>query len=166
MSPQRIIGGPNGGLPWPRISEDFKHLKRETMGHPMVVGNTTFKEFPKTLPGRFHSVVSRKDTRSDDENVLYSNTPNDAIIEAQNRSADGKVFVIGGATIYDALFGLADEIIVTRIQIDLNNGPIFPQFEDIFHLKSVRPKKENHKLKYQFEWWVKNPDDLENKHFS
>jgi dihydrofolate reductase len=159
MSPQRIIGGPEGGLPWPRIPEDFKHFKKETMGHPLVVGNTTFKEFPKPLPGRFHSVVSRKKTESNNENVLYSPTPDDALIEAKNRSTGGKVFIIGGATIYDVLLGLADEIILTKIQIDLKDGPTFPRYQDLFHLKEIRRKKGDHDLNYEFQRWVRNPDE-------
>jgi dihydrofolate reductase len=167
MNQSRIIGGPNGELPWPHIPEDFKHFKKETSGFPVIVGRKTQDEIVarlgKPLPGRFTSVVSReiKETYSD-ENMVYSTSPNEALLEAQIRArteSKEKVFVIGGASIYDSMLGLTDEIIVTKMKIELPDGPRFPQFEDIFHLKEVRYKQQEHKMDYEFQWWVRNPDD-------
>lgn len=159
MNPQRIIGGPEGELPWPRISEDFKHFKSQTTGHPVIVGRTTFDEIVerlgKPLPRRFCSVVSRsRPNEFPESQVAISGNPNDALLRARDRALD-KVFVIGGATIYDTLLGLVDEILVTRIFIELPDGPRFPQFEDIFERVGVEEQTEEHELRYQFEHWVR-----------
>lgn len=167
MSPQRIIGDPQGGISWVnrgyKIPEDFKFFKKKTFGSPIVMGNTTFKEFPRPLPGRLHCVVSRTRNTSNNEDVKYFTNPNEALVKAKNTTKTRKVFVIGGATIYDSLLCFCDEILVTRIQIDLNDGSLFSQFEDIFHLHSSRNQTEEHELKYVFERWVRNESELEHK---
>ncbi len=42
--------GAGGGIPW-RIPADFAHFKRVTVGHPLVLGRTTFEGIGKPLPG-------------------------------------------------------------------------------------------------------------------
>jgi len=154
MNPQRIIGRPEGGLPW-RISEDQKHFKRTTMGHPMIVGRKTFAEFGNPLPGRIHLVVTRNNLRyHDPAHVRFLHSVSTAHQMANKIAIHEKVFVIGGATIYDLSLGLVDEILVTRIQIDLPDGPKFPKFEDVFDLTEVKPQTEDYELEYQFERWV------------
>jgi dihydrofolate reductase len=166
MGNDRIIGDPNGGIPWvnigKRISEDFKHFKQMTMGSPMVVGRKTFEEFPKPLPGRLHCVVSGSEHDSDDENVIYFKNPNQAIITATERSRTGKVFIIGGATIYDHFLNVipsCDEILLTQIDINLPDGPKFPDFKSRFHLVDSRRQQEAHELDYEFQTWVRDRDE-------
>ena len=43
--------GADGGIPW-RIPADFAHFKRVTVGHPLVLGRTTFEGIGKPLPDR------------------------------------------------------------------------------------------------------------------
>ena len=160
MSHQRIIGNPDGELPW-YIPEDFKHFKRETEGHPVVVGRKTFDEIVarlgKPLPGRFNSVVSKTPNDLFPKNqVEFSDNPEDALIRASRRATNGKVFVIGGASIYKRLLGLFDEVLITRVFIELSDGPEFPDFELLFDRKKIVKKTEAHDLEYQFEWW-ENP---------
>ena len=45
--------GVDGGLPW-RLPEDLAHFKQLTMGHPMVMGRTTFESIGRPLPGSHH----------------------------------------------------------------------------------------------------------------
>ena len=46
--------GKAGGLPW-RLPEDLAHLKRTTIGHPVIMGRKTWDSLPpkfRPLPGR------------------------------------------------------------------------------------------------------------------
>jgi len=58
--------GRDGGIPW-RIPPDFAHFKRVTVGHPLVLGRTTFEGIgkPEQLLGNLAGFWSR---RIDDAN--------------------------------------------------------------------------------------------------
>lgn len=163
MNQERIIGGSNGGLPWPKISEDFRHFKKQTQGHPVIVGRKTFEEIfkklNKPLPNRFNIVVSRN-TRvcEENKNLTSADSPHDALLKARSKAKElevDKIFIIGGSSIYEDFIDLVDEIMVTKIQIPLPSGPEFPVFEDSFKLGSIRVQFEAHSLKYQFEHWFR-----------
>jgi len=49
--------GANGQLPW-HFSEDLKHFKRLTLGHPVIMGRRTWESLPGALPGRDNIVVT------------------------------------------------------------------------------------------------------------
>ena len=149
-----VIGSIDGGLPWPPISEDFKHFKKETMGHPMIVGGITFREFPKPLPGRDHIVVARKNIGLTNlERVHHVIDIQHSLSLAESLSQNGKIFIIGGASIYKQTLQYVNTILLTRIDIDLPHGPSFPEFEKDFEKVSERPQEEDHNLKYKFEIW-------------
>ena len=50
--------GLHGDIPW-KIPADFAHFKRVTVGHPLVLGRTTFEGIGKPLPDRQSIVVTR-----------------------------------------------------------------------------------------------------------
>src|SRR3990170_6593706 len=52
------IIGAGGKLPW-RISEELKHFKRLTLGHPVIMGRRTWESLKGPLPQRENIVVSR-----------------------------------------------------------------------------------------------------------
>ena len=51
-----VIGGDNRLL-W-HISEDLKHFKAVTTGHPVVMGRKTYESLGRPLPGRRNIVVT------------------------------------------------------------------------------------------------------------
>lgn len=161
MNEDRIIGDPKGGIPWVnmglRIPEDFAHFKEITMGSPMIMGRKTFSEFPKPLPGRPHIVLTRDkwNAISEHKNVCFIEDKDDALKRAEQISETGFVFIIGGAQIYELFFPLLDEIYVTEIYIDLEEGPKLPEFRDKFKIARMWHKTERHKLAYHFEHLVR-----------
>ena len=52
----RVIGD-GTGMPW-HLPEDLRWFKRQTMGHPMIMGRRTFDSMG-ALPGRRSIVLSR-----------------------------------------------------------------------------------------------------------
>ncbi|MDY4163268.1 MAG: dihydrofolate reductase, partial [Sutterella sp.] len=44
-----VIGGGNQML-W-HVPEDFRHFKKTTMGHPVVMGRKTWESIGRPLPG-------------------------------------------------------------------------------------------------------------------
>lgn len=123
MTPTRVIGA-NGGIPW-HYSEDLKFFKRTTLGHVVLMGRTTYESLGRPLPGRDNWVLSRGPSLQD---VLTFSSPS-ALPQAP---ADKKIFVIGGAQIYELLLPLCSEILLTRIHQDYPGDTYFPEFENAF----------------------------------
>jgi dihydrofolate reductase len=117
-----VIGRDNK-LPW-RLSEDLKHFKVLTMGHPMIMGRKTWESLPGRLPGRPHIVVTR--------NPDY--VPDGATAAASLHAAvaaagdTDEVFVIGGAELYAQAFEFADRLQLTEIDADFEGDAHFPNW--------------------------------------
>lgn len=108
--------GKGGKMMW-RSSEDFKHFKEKTKGGILIVGATTFEDDlgSKALPGRTMFVVGSR-------NIEYM-TPYQAIRKAillQESETDidvpkRQIWLIGGASLYEQLLPLIDELHVSII---------------------------------------------------
>ena len=71
--------GRNGEIPW-NISEDMKHFKELTMGHPVIMGRKTYKSIPKRfrpLPQRKNIVLSK--TLSPENGIYIARTIEEAL---------------------------------------------------------------------------------------
>src|SRR4249919_1355202 len=105
-----VIGRGNT-IPW-RIPEDMARFRTLTTGHPVVMGRRTWDSLPdrfRPLPGRRNIVVTRNpDWRADGADRAGS------LDEALNMVAGTeRVFVIGGADLYEAALPRADELVLT-----------------------------------------------------
>jgi dihydrofolate reductase len=117
-----VIGRDNK-LPW-RLSEDLKHFKALTMGHPMVMGRKTWESLPGKLPGRPHIVVTRNPAYVA-AGATVANSLQAAIAAAGNVD---EVFVIGGAELYAQAFEFADRLQLTEIDADFEGDAHFPNW--------------------------------------
>ena len=119
--------GVEGGLPW-RLPEDLAHFKALTMGHPMVMGRTTFESIGRPLPGRTTIVVTRNPQWSA-EGVEVAPTLEAALERAQE--LDDEVFLVGGAQVYAAALeaGLVDLLCVTRVAASPDGDTRFPAID-------------------------------------
>ena len=102
-----VIGGENRLL-W-HISEDLKHFKAVTTGHPVVMGRKTYESLGRPLPGRRNVVVTRQNISIEGCDVVHSLDEALALFRPEE-----KVFVIGGAQIYAQALPLCDEFYLTR----------------------------------------------------
>jgi dihydrofolate reductase len=107
VSPEGIIGI-GGKIPW-HYSGDLKRFKRLTVGATIVMGRTTFESIGKPLAGRRNVVVTRGTI---DVPGVESARSVDAAIA---RGADGDIWFIGGARIYEEAMKHADVIDVTYV---------------------------------------------------
>ena len=88
--------GLHGDIPW-KIPADFAHFKRVTVGHPLVLGRTTFEGIGKPLPDRQSIVVTRDPDWSYD-GVLVARSVEEAV--EIGAGLDPLVNVGGGAHVY------------------------------------------------------------------
>jgi dihydrofolate reductase len=119
--------GRDGDMPWPRTG-DQKQFKALTMGHPMVMGRTTYESIGRPLPGRT-SIVLTRDPDWHAEGVEVAHTLTEALASALGR--DDEVFLIGGAQVYaEALAGdLVDRLVVTHVGLAPDGDAWFPAID-------------------------------------
>lgn len=141
MSSNRVIGR-NGTLPW-HFPEDLKFFKRTTLGHPILMGRTTFESIGRPLPGRQNIVLSRTLAPREGVTVIRSleELPQ-ACPEADT------VFVIGGAQVYAELLPKCDGLYLTWIEQPYEGDTFLPAFEHLFTLKEVLEKTESLEFRY------------------
>jgi dihydrofolate reductase len=119
--------GVDGGLPW-RLPEDLAHFRALTMGHPMVMGRTTFESIGRPLPGRTTIVITRNPGWAA-EGVEVAPTLEAALERAHQ--LDDEVFLVGGAQVYAAALeaGLVDQLCVTRVATSPEGDTHFPTID-------------------------------------
>ena len=95
-----VIGDRNALL-W-HISEDLRHFKAVTTGHPVVMGRKTWESLGRPLPNRTNVVITRQNIEIPGCTVAHSLEEAVALFPG-----DDEVFVIGGAQIYAQALPLA-----------------------------------------------------------
>lgn len=126
MTPSRVIGK-DGTMPW-NLPEDLKLFKRHTLGNIVIMGRKTFESIGRPLPKRTNMVIS-KSIREEDkvEGVLYFGSVEEALAAAQ--AGEEKVFIIGGATLYNRMIGEADRLYISAIHAEYDGDTYFPEID-------------------------------------
>ncbi len=116
--------GKNNGLLW-HEPLDQRHFRAATLGHSVVMGRKTWD----SLPARFRPLPGRR-------NVVVTHNPQlqfegaesaPSLADALQLLADAaQVFVIGGSQLYAQALPLADEMMLTEIDADLDGDVFFP----------------------------------------
>ncbi len=119
--------GKDGDMPWPRTGDQLQ-FKALTMGHPIVMGRSTFESIGKPLPGRTSIVLTRNPLWAAD-GVIVAHTLTDALAHGLGR--DDQVFLIGGAQVYAAALadGLVDQMVVTHVHLSPEGDASFPEID-------------------------------------
>ncbi|MBX3702860.1 MAG: dihydrofolate reductase [Steroidobacteraceae bacterium] len=113
MADNGVIGR-GGGLPW-RLPEDLRRFKSLTMGHALLMGRRTQESIGRALPGRRNFVLSR------DPAWRAPGCESVASPEAALALTDPlqMLFVIGGAEVYRACWGLVQRVELTEVHADI-----------------------------------------------
>lgn len=129
--------GKNKNIPW-HYSEDLKFFREKTTGHSVIMGRKTFESLPKNfrpLPDRENIVLTRSGLN--EESVKVANSLDEAFEIAENE----KVFIAGGASVYEQTLSLADKMVITRIPDTHGCDTFFPEWrENNWTKKSTRNK--------------------------
>lgn len=123
MATNRTIGI-NKQMPW-HLSADLKKFKQITMGHPIIMGRKTFESIGRPLPGRENIIISR-DLSYQQEGCVVFNRLESAL---ENYADLDEVFVIGGATLYEATLARADRLYITQIHQAFEGDTWFPEIK-------------------------------------
>jgi dihydrofolate reductase len=119
--------GRDGVLPW-RLPEDMAHFRSVTMGHPVVMGRRTWESLParfRPLPRRRNIVVTRNDSWHE-EGAERAASLEHAL---ELLSGEERVSVIGGGELFSSALPLADELLLTEIDLEVEGDTFFPEFD-------------------------------------
>lgn len=97
-----------------RIPEDLKRFSALTKGNVIVVGRKTLESFKnkKPLPQRINIVMTRDKNYSCEGAIIVHSIDQ---LEKELNKYVGKVYVCGGANIYDQLLPHCQEALITQI---------------------------------------------------
>ncbi|RQG89001.1 dihydrofolate reductase [Natrarchaeobius halalkaliphilus] len=128
--------GRDGEMPW-HVPADLEHFKSKTMDHPVIMGRVTYEgileQLEEPLPGRTSIVLTSRDFATPERTVTVSGF--EEALRAAERVArdrhDGtdRIFVGGGATVYDGLFPAVDRLVVTEIHDEPDGDTHFPDWD-------------------------------------
>lgn len=122
--------GLDGRLPWDKIPEDLKHFKDLTIRHPVIMGRKTFESIGYPLKDRTNIVITNN-SEFDEPGVTVVNSLEKAI-EAGHKVDGKRIFIIGGAQVYEEAIDLADRLFITKIDKEFVVDRFFPEYENIF----------------------------------
>ena len=118
--------GYRGKIPW-RIPADFAHFKAMTIGHPLILGRTTFEGIGSPLPRR-QSIVLTRDPSWSYEGVLVAPSIDEALALAAD--LDDVVSIGGGAAVYEVAMPHATHQILTEVQTEPEGDTHYPAFDE------------------------------------
>lgn len=175
--------GRDGTMPW-HLPEDLAHFKHTTWGAPVIMGRRTWESLPerfRPLPGRENVVVTRagdletpgatavasleaaiERTRGrvrDEYEAHLSRIADDPGATCQDPGTwpTRAAWIMGGGQLYRAAMPFADELVVTRIELDVPDADTFaPEIGPEWRLADPgTPLVSTTGLGYRFERWLR-----------
>lgn len=144
--------GYKGKIPW-QIPADFKYFKEITMGHCLIMGQTTHESIGKPLPGRLNIILTF-DKKYKSKGCVVVNSIDEALTVAKKKK-EREVFVIGGASIYKQFIDLSDKLYITKVKGKFKGDTFFPTIDpEKWKLVSKIENKADEKNPYNFDFLV------------
>ncbi len=128
--------GRDGDLPW-RIPEDWKHFRRTTGDDAVVHGRASWEALPpssRPLPGRRNVVLTRR--RGYDApgaEVVHS------LADALTLLDGADAWICGGGDVYTQAMPVADLLVVTEVDADVDGDTLAPEIGPGFADPEVGP---------------------------
>ena len=126
---------------------DLPRFKRLTQGSAVIMGRKTWESIGRPLPGR-HNIVLTRDPGWRAAGADAAPSLQAALALA---STAPKVFVIGGAQAWVEALPLADELILTEIDAELEGDAFFPPWDRSKFAETAREAgTDSRGLKFSF----------------
>lgn len=127
VSKNNIIGK-EGKIPW-HFPEELKHFKETTTRFPVIMGRKTFESIGKPLINRMNIIItSHPELFIKFEEVKCFPNLKEALLYCEKNNHE-KVFVAGGGAVYTEALCFADEMIISRMNIETDGDTFFPPIE-------------------------------------
>lgn len=149
----RVIGN-NGCIPW-KIKGEQKRFRELTTGNVVIMGRRSFEEIGKLLPNRTTIVVSTTKTFAG-KNCYTAKSLQEAI----QLAGDSRIFISGGARLYEEALPIADKMYITEIDQSFEGDTFFPKFETKDFIKEIDERCEG-EVSYSYVTYTKKTEVLE-----
>jgi dihydrofolate reductase len=117
----RVIGQGND-IPW-YCPADLQYFKKTTLGAPVIMGRKTWDSLKiQPLPGRENIIITRDPAFTAKGCVIV----NSIELALEHVAQVEKIFIIGGAMIYEQMLDHADELYVTEVDAEVGGDRYFP----------------------------------------
>ena len=136
--------GKNNKLIW-NLPGDMKFFRETTTNHTVIMGYNTYLSIGRALPKRRNVVLTSKDI--DNENIYVYHKIDDLI---KNEVKDEEVFIIGGSSLYNYFYDLADKMYLTLIDDeDSMADTYFPNIDYNMWNQTLLLENEDNGIKYK-----------------
>ena len=127
------------------IKPDLQYFKRTTKGHIIIMGRKTFLSLPNgPLKHRDNIIITRNNGfEHEGAHIAKSIEESLELAKSLNENGDKKIFVIGGASIYEQFLPIADKLYITHIFEDFEADVYFPIIGAEWQLESTHAEREN-----------------------
>jgi dihydrofolate reductase len=150
--------GKNNQLLW-HLPADLKFFKNTTIGCPVIMGRKTYESMGRLLPGRKNIIISKNPDYQITGAEIYQSLETAIKACSDDRSAaDQKIFIIGGAKIFELAFEFADEIYRTVVKSSFDADVFVPEInKETYTLawEECHAADEKNKFDYCFQKWLR-----------
>ena len=124
VAEDNVIGAGNT-IPW-YCPADLQYFKRITLGSPVLMGRKTYQSLKiKPLPGRRNIILTRDASLTyEDCDVVTSLKAGLELVKNEE-----KLFIIGGADIYQQCMEIAQELYITYVDLKVEGDRFFPKVD-------------------------------------
>ena len=126
LSRNGVIGTGDGGIPWdlPRDRDRFRSF---TAGKHLLLGRVTYEEMEGWFSDHTPLVLTRDETFDAPVGRVVHRVEEAVTVTAEEGAAE--LCVCGGASVYEASLPYVDELVLTRVEADIEGTVKFPDFE-------------------------------------
>ena len=118
--------GKDGWMPWD-LPQDLRLFKERTLGHPLIMGATTFFGLKTPLSER-HTYVINEEVLEESDSVTYVTDLLRFLEVAQ--AEDVEYFVCGGASIYRQALPFCEKMYISHVAGSYPADTYFPDFDE------------------------------------
>ena len=135
------------------IPDDMKYFRKMTLGATVISGRNNLLSFPggRPLPKRRNIILSKSLPESEDYEVVRDLDELFGKLK-EDKGLEEKVFVIGGAEVYEQLLPYCSTAYVTKMYRDFDGEKFFPDLDRLpeWQLKAEGELLDYEGLKYRF----------------
>jgi len=153
VSKDKVIGK-QGGIPW-KIKEDLSFFKEKTLNSPIIMGRATYNSIGRPLPNRLNIVMTR--SAKNTEGVTEVTSTEKAIEAASVNKDSSRVYIIGGENIYKEFLPIAHRMIITEVDLYIEDGDtFFPEWNISEWKEQSRDQREENGTRFSFVEYTRN----------
>ena len=153
VSKDKVIGK-QGGIPW-KIKEDLSFFKEKTLNSPIIMGRATYESIGRALPDRLNIVMTRSVKNT--EGVTEVTSADKAIEAASINGDSSRVYIIGGQNIYKEFLPIAHRMIITEVDLYIEDGDtFFPEWNISEWKEQSRDQREENGTRFSFVEYTRN----------